>query len=117
MECCFWCEGFDFYCEYYDMEWGVLFYDDWVLFELLILEGVQVGLFWVMIFKKCENYCCVFDGFDLVLIVGYGDEKVVGLFVDVGIVWNCVKVVVVIQNVRVYLVFIVGGQLFSDFLW
>lgn len=117
MERCPWCEGFDLYREYHDTEWGVPLYDDRALFELLILEGAQAGLSWATILKKRENYRRAFDGFDPVLIAGYGDEKVAGLLADAGIVRNRAKVAAAIQNARAYLALTAGGQSFSDFLW
>ena len=39
-QCTFVCEWI---CRYHDEEWGVPVYDDNQLFELLVLEGAQVG--------------------------------------------------------------------------
>jgi DNA-3-methyladenine glycosylase I len=117
MDRCPWCEGFDLYRDYHDVEWGVPLYDDRALFELLILEGAQAGLSWATILRKRENYRRAFDGFDPVLIARYDDEKVAALLANAGIVRNRAKVAATIQNARAYLALTANGQSFSDYLW
>jgi len=41
---------------YHDREWGVPVHEDRVLFEFLILEGMQAGLSWETVLTKRENY-------------------------------------------------------------
>lgn len=117
MKRCPWCESFDLYRQYHDLEWGVPLRDDRALFELLILEGAQAGLSWATILKKRENYRLAFDGFDPRLIAGYGDDKVAALLSDAGIVRNRAKVAATIQNARAFLALTADGTTFSDFLW
>jgi DNA-3-methyladenine glycosylase I len=117
MKRCPWCESFDLYRQYHDLEWGVPLRDDRALFELLILEGAQAGLSWATILKKRENYRLAFDGFDPHLIAGYGDDKVAALLSDPGIVRNRAKVAATIQNARAFLALTADGTTFSDFLW
>ena len=38
MQRCPWCEGFDLYRQYHDLEWGVPVHDDRTHFEFLVLE-------------------------------------------------------------------------------
>ena len=117
MKRCPWCESFDLYRQYHDLEWGVPLRDDRALFELLILVGAQAGLSWATILKKRENYRLAFDGFDPHLIAGYGDDKVAPLLSDPGIVRNRAKVAATIQNARAFLALTADGTTFSDFLW
>jgi DNA-3-methyladenine glycosylase I len=117
MDRCPWCEGFDLYREYHDLEWGVPLYDDRALFELLILEGAQAGLSWATILRKRENYRRAFDSFDPGSIALYDDQKVAALLADAGIVRNRAKVAAAIQNARAYLTLTADGQSFSDYLW
>ncbi len=117
MKRCPWCESFDLYRQYHDLEWGVPLRDDKALFELLILEGAQAGLSWATILKKRENYRLAFDGFDPHLIAGYGDDKVAALLSDAGIVRNRAKVAATIQNARAFLALTADGTTLSDFLW
>lgn len=120
MLCCFWCNDDFFYMVYYDEEWGVLQCDFDVLFEFLLLEGFQVGLFWIIVLKKCECYCEVLFGFDVQWVVQMSDVEIDELMFDFGIICNWVKFNVVWQNVQVWLElddlvgffwFFVGGQL------
>ena len=117
MERCPWCEGFDLYREYHDVEWGVPLRDDRALFELMILEGAQAGVSWSTILKKRENYRRVFDGFDPALIARYDDEKVAALLAYPGIVRNRAKIDATIGNARACLALADAGQQLGDFLW
>ncbi|WP_291991674.1 DNA-3-methyladenine glycosylase I [Candidatus Accumulibacter sp. ACC003] len=117
MKPCPWCEAFDLYRQYHDLEWGVPLRDDRSLFELLILEGAQAGLSWATILKKRENYRRAFDAFDPARIAAYDDARVAELLADAGIVRNRAKVAAAIQNARAYLALTADGLSFSDFLW
>lgn len=61
---CLWVTNDQIYIEYHDLEWGVPIYDDNLLFEYLILEGVQAGLSWLTVLKKREAYRKLYDNFD-----------------------------------------------------
>ena len=61
---CGWCEGNALYTKYHDQEWGVPSFNDKILFEFLILETFQVGLSWITILKKRNNFKKSFDYFD-----------------------------------------------------
>jgi len=58
------CESSDVYRAYHDEERGVPVYDDYVLFEFLVLEGAQAGLSWITILRKREWYRKAFNNFD-----------------------------------------------------
>ncbi|TAL52287.1 DNA-3-methyladenine glycosylase I [Pandoraea sp.] len=117
MERCAWCEGFDAYRQYHDLEWGVPLRDPLALFELLMLEGAQAGLSWATILKKRDNYRRAFDGFDPEKIARYDERKMAQLLADPGIVRNRAKVGAVVQNARAYLEMRERGQRFDAFLW
>jgi 3-methyladenine DNA glycosylase Tag len=55
---------------YHDREWGTPLHDDRMLFEFLILEGMQAGLSWYTILRKRENFREAMDGFDPESIAG-----------------------------------------------
>jgi len=76
---CGWVTADLLYQEYHDKEWGVPQYDDDVLFEFLILEGLQAGLSWITILKKREFYREVLDEFTAARIAVYDTEKMIGL--------------------------------------
>lgn len=93
----------ELYIAYHDQEWGRPEHDDRKLFEMLILEGFQAGLSWLTILKKREAFRQAFDGFDPVIVAGYGPEKLEALMADPGIVRNRRKVEAAVQNARAFL--------------
>ena len=114
---CPWCEGFDLYRQYHDIEWGVPLRDSQKLFELLILEGAQAGLSWSTVLKKRESYREAFDNFDPKKIAKYGEKKVAELMANSGIVRNRLKVSATIGNAKAYLALEKSGVSFDQFLW
>ena len=114
---CSWCHGDELYREYHDNEWGTPCKDDGVLFEFLMLEGVQAGLSWITVLHRREHYRKVFDGFDPRKIAEYGSEKVEELLNDPGIIRNKLKVNSAIRNAKVYLRVQEKYGSFSEFIW
>jgi len=100
---CEWAGIDPLYVAYHDQEWGVPVYDDRLLFEFLVLEGMQAGLSWATILRKRENFRRAFDGFDPLKVAAYGEEKVAALLADSGIVRNRLKVRAAIENARAFL--------------
>jgi len=101
---CFWVGGLGMMRDYYDIEWGVFVSGECGLFEWMCFEGFQVGLFWLMILNKCDWFCEVFYGFDVDCVVVMNDIDVEWLFIDMGIVCNCVKIEATCKNVMVMIV-------------
>lgn len=85
---------------YHDTEYGFPLRDDRALFERLALEINQAGLSWLTILNKKEAFQRAFDGFDLDLVAGYGDEDQARLLADAAIIRNRLKVKAVIENAR-----------------
>lgn len=102
---------------YHDAEWGVPQHADRVLFEFLILEGAQAGLSWETILKKRENYRRAFDGFDPVMVAGYGETKIAELLADAGIVRNRLKIAAAVVNARAFLRVQAEFGSFDQYLW
>ena len=102
---------------YHDEEWGVPLHDDRLLFEFLILEGVQAGLSWNTILQKRQNYRAAFDNFDPAAISQYGDDKVQSLLADAGIVRNRLKIAAAIGNAQAYLAVVQELGSFDSYIW
>ena len=101
---CFWANTDDpLYLAYHDHEWGVPVHDDRLLFEFLILEGVQAGLSWNTVLRKRPNYLASFDGFDPQKIAQYDELKVSELLANPGIIRNRLKVNAAIQNAQAFI--------------
>jgi DNA-3-methyladenine glycosylase I len=114
---CEWCGDDPLYQQYHDKEWGVASFNDQFLFEMLILEGVQAGLSWIIVLKKKAHYQQVFDGFDAEKIARYDVQKVQQLLQDPGIIRNRLKVNAAITNAARFLEIQAQYGSFSDYIW
>ena len=88
---------------YHDTAYGFPILDDNELFERLILEINQAGLSWNTILQKQKNFKKAYSQFDVQLVANYGEEDVVRLLQDAGIIRNRLKVHAAIYNARVIL--------------
>ena len=115
---CGWAEpNSELYTAYHDQEWGRPEHQDQKLFEMLILEGFQAGLSWITILKKREAFREAFDGFDPVVVAGYGPEKLEILMSNPGIVRNRRKIEASVQNAKVFLDIKKEFGSFDRYLW
>lgn len=114
---CAWVSDDPMYINYHDLEWGIPVYDDRLLFEFLVLEGMQAGLSWLTILKKRDNYRKSFDNFDAKKIVKYNEQKINQLLTNEGIVRNKLKIQSVIVNAKCFLQVKQEFANFSDYIW
>lgn len=105
------------YIHYHDHEWGVPVYDERLLFELLILEGMQAGLNWLTILKKRDNFRACFDNFDAEIIANYNQNKMTQLMSDKGIIRNRLKIQAAIVNAHAFLKIRKSPGDFSNYIW
>jgi DNA-3-methyladenine glycosylase I len=105
------------YVAYHDEEWGVPEHDDRALFEMLVLEGFQAGLSWLIVLRKRDNFRRAFDGFEPAKIARYTPRRVEKLMNDEGIVRNRLKIEGTILSARAYLQAMERGPGFSKLLW
>jgi DNA-3-methyladenine glycosylase I len=102
---------------YHDEEWGKPEHDDRKLAEMLVLEGFQAGLSWAVVLNKRENFRRAFAGFDPEKIAAFGEQDVLRLLNDPGIVRNRRKIEGVIGNMRVFLDIQAEFGSFDRYLW
>lgn len=114
---CDWAGTDPLYVAYHDQEWGVPVHDDRVLFEFLILEGMQAGLSWSTILRKRENFRQAFDGFDPQKIAEYGEEKIAELLANPGIIRNRLKVRAAVGNARAFIKVQEEFGSFDAYIW
>lgn len=116
---CAWVRADDpLYIKYHDKEWGVPIFDnDRLLFEFLILEGMQAGLSWITILKKRASYRKCFDNFNARKIAQYDKRKIQALMKNEGIIRNRLKIESVISNAKAYLEVKREFSSFSDYIW
>lgn len=102
--------------EYYDTEWGLPVRDEQGLFERLSLEAFQSGLSWVTILRKRPTFRAAFCNFDPELVAGFGEDRVVTLLADPGIIRNQHKIRATSNNAQATLRLRAKGGL-VDFVW
>ncbi|MEL6572597.1 MAG: DNA-3-methyladenine glycosylase I [Pseudomonadota bacterium] len=113
---CDWAGDDPLYQHYHDTEWGVPEYDSRALFEKLILDGFQAGLSWITILRKRDNFRAAFAGFDPHILANWGEDDVLRLLQDPGIIRHRGKIEATITNARAWQV-IEADQGFDSFLW
>lgn len=114
---CAWSTKDPLYIEYHDKEWGTPLHDDRMLFEFLILDGMQAGLSWFTILKKRENFRKAFDNFDAEKIARYRQGKINKLMNDAGIIRNQLKIDAAVDNAKAYLKVQKEFGSFDKYIW
>ena len=102
---------------YHDGEWGVPQHDPRMLWEMLMLEGFQAGLAWIIILRKREAFRKAFAGFDPKKVARFGKADVKRLMGDAGIVRARAKIDATIGGAQIFREMEERGESFSDFCW
>ncbi|MBP1701287.1 MAG: tag [Chloroflexi bacterium] len=105
------------YVAYHDIEWGVPVHEDRLIFEYLILEGMQAGLSWSTILRKRENFRQAFDHFEPGIIAAYNENKVEELMNNAGIIRNRLKILAAIGNAQAFLATQAEFGTFDAYIW
>ena len=113
---CEWFGDDPLHVAYHDNEWGVPEFDSRALWEKLILDGFQAGLAWITILRKRENFRAAFAGFDPDSVAHWGEQDVVRLLGDAGIVRHRGKIEATIAGAQAW-VRIEAREGFDNFLW
>ncbi len=114
---CDWCLNNELYISYHDTEWGVPVHDDRKIFEFLLLEGAQAGLSWLTVLRKREAYRLAFNDFDPELIARYGEEEILVLMNNPGIIRNRLKIESAVKNAKAFLKIREEFGSFDEFIW
>ena len=102
---------------YHDAEWGFPVTDDRRLFEKICLEGFQSGLSWLTILRKREAFRAAFAGFDAERVAAFGDDDVMRLLADAGIIRHAGKIRSTINNARCTLDLVADRGSFAAYAW
>ncbi|MDR1606668.1 MAG: DNA-3-methyladenine glycosylase I [Streptococcaceae bacterium] len=113
---CDWAKS-ELMCVYHDQEWGKPKYEDVMLFELLILEGLQAGLSWATILGKRNNYRKALDGFDPQKIKSYDQVKIERLLKHPGLIRHRLKMAAIVKNAKAFIQIQEEFGSFSNYLW
>ncbi|MGD0912222.1 MAG: DNA-3-methyladenine glycosylase I [Terracidiphilus sp.] len=114
---CAWAEGDPLMRDYHDTEWGVPVRDSRALWELLMLEGFQAGLAWIIVLRKRDAFRKAFKGFDPAKVARFKEADIERLLNDPGIIRSRAKIEATISAARIYLEMQKSGQDFGSFLW
>ena len=114
---CSWPGNDPAYIAYHDHEWGVPQYDSRALWEMLMLEGFQAGLAWIIILRKREAFRKAFKNFDPHKVARFTEADIQRLLQDPGIVRSRAKIEATIEGARIYLAMKKAGEDFSRFAW
>jgi len=114
---CKWAESDPLLRVYHDEEWGVPEFDSRALWELLMLEGFQAGLAWIIVLRKRDAFRKAFRQFDPVKVAKFKEDDVARLMENSGIIRARAKIEATIQGARVFLEMREGGIDFSSWAW
>ena len=114
---CAWAESDPLMRDYHDTEWGVPVRDSRALWELLMLEGFQAGLAWIIVLRKRDAFRKAFKGFDPAKVARFNEADIERLLSDPGIIRSRAKIEATINAARIYLEMQKSGQDFGSFLW
>ncbi len=114
---CAWAEGDALMAAYHDREWGVPQHDPRMLWEMLMLEGFQAGLAWIIVLRKREAFRSAFASFDPEKVARFGEEDVARLMADPGIIRAQAKIRATIAGAQIYCDMAERGESFADFCW
>ena len=89
---CVWAESDPLLRDYHDREWGVPEHDSRTLWELLMLEGFQAGLAWIVVLRKREALRTAFRGFDPAKVARFTEKDVLRLLTDPAIIRSRAKI-------------------------
>jgi DNA-3-methyladenine glycosylase I len=114
---CKWAESDPLLRAYHDEEWGVPEFDSRALWELLMLEGFQAGLAWIIVLRKRDAFRKAFRAFDPGKVARFKEADIERLMANPGIVRARAKIEATIQGARVFLEMKNAGIDFSTWAW
>jgi DNA-3-methyladenine glycosylase I len=114
---CRWAENDPLLRAYHDEEWGVPQHDSRMLWEMLMLEGFQAGLSWLIILRKREAFREAFRNFEPEAVAKFKERDITRLLQNPGIIRSRAKIEATIAGARIYLAMRDAGEDFSDYVW
>ncbi len=102
---------------YHDREWGVPERDPRALWEMLMLEGFQAGLAWIIVLRKRDAFRQAFAGFDPAIVARFGARDVTRLMNDAGIIRARAKIEATIGGARIFCEMRDRGEDFGALCW
>jgi len=107
----------DLSIEYHDNEWGVPVHDDRLLFEALVLDGMQAGLSWEIVLRKRDRFREQFYDFEPSRVARMQKRTIERLMQDAGIIRNRMKIEAAVNNAKRCLEVTEAFGSFDAYLW
>jgi DNA-3-methyladenine glycosylase I len=114
---CAWAEDDPLMRAYHDQEWGVPQHDSRMLWEMLMLEGFQAGLAWIIVLRKRDAFRRAFAGFDPKIVARFGKKDIERLMGDAGIIRARAKIEATIRGAQIFREMEERGESFDEFCW
>jgi DNA-3-methyladenine glycosylase I len=102
---------------YHDEEWGVPERDSRALWEMLMLEGFQAGLAWIIVLRKREAFRQAFAGFDPARVARFTRRDIDRLMNNAGIIRANAKIEATIAGARIFCEMRDRGEDFGALCW
>ncbi len=103
--------------QYHDQEWGLPETDSRALWELLMLEGFQAGLSWLVVLRKREAFQAAFAGFDPKKVARFDEADIARLLEDPRIIRSRAKIVATIDGAKIFNRMQAEGEDFARWAW
>ena len=114
---CVWAGGDPVMQTYHDEEWGVPEHDPRALWEMLMLEGFQAGLAWIIVLRKREAFREAFAGFDPEIVARFTSREIKRLMNNAGIIRASAKIEATIAGARIFCEMRDRGEDFGTLCW
>src|SRR5471030_1807069 len=114
---CSWATGDPLMEAYHDSEWGVPERDPRALWEMLMLEGFQAGLAWIIVLRKRDAFREAVAGFDPELVAGFKARDINRLMNNAGIIRARAKIEATITGARLFCEMRDRGEDFGALCW
>jgi DNA-3-methyladenine glycosylase I len=116
-ERCSWAESDPLLRDYHDKEWGVPQCDSRALWELLMLEGFQAGLSWLIVLRKREALRSAFRQFDPAKVARFKEDDIQRLLNEPRIIRSRAKIEATIKGAQTFLEMQKSGEDFASVIW
>lgn len=114
---CVWAGDDPVMLSYHDEEWGVPERDPRALWEMLMLEGFQAGLAWIIVLRKREAFREAFAGFDPEIVARFTSRDIKRLMNNAGIIRASAKIEATIAGARIFCEMRDRGEDFGALCW
>ena len=114
---CVWAGDDSLMQAYHDEEWGVPERDPRALWEMLMLEGFQAGLAWIIVLRKREAFRKAFAGFDPAKVARFTKRDIARLMNNPGIIRANAKIEATIAGARIFCEMRDRGEDFGALCW